>query len=96
MPESRRFGLPLMAVSTFLGMFLLRTMAIGPIAFLAGFVLVVTQTLIDVIPNLEALTRFVLWLWVVVMLPVRRDRPGQPADRPQSDRAGAAIVAPSS
>jgi multidrug resistance protein MdtO len=62
--------LPLMAVSTFLGMFLLRTMAIGPIAFLAGFVLVVTQTLIDVIPNLEALTHFLLWLWVVVMLPV--------------------------
>ena len=62
--------LPLMAVSTFLGMFLLRTMAIGPIAFLAGFILVVTQTLIDVIPNLEALTRFLLWLWVVVMLPV--------------------------
>jgi len=62
--------LPLMAASTFLGMFLLRTMAIGPIAFLAGFLLVVTQTLIDVIPNLEALTRFLLWLWVVVMLPV--------------------------
>jgi multidrug resistance protein MdtO len=62
--------LPLMAVSTFLGMFLLRTMAIGPIAFLAGFVLVVTQTLIDVFPNLESLTRFLLWLWVVVMLPV--------------------------
>jgi multidrug resistance protein MdtO len=51
-------------------MFLLRTMAIGPIAFLAGFILVVTQTLIDVIPDLEALTHFVLWLWVVIMLPV--------------------------
>lgn len=62
--------LPLMAASTFLGMFLLRTMAIGPIAFLAGFLLVVTQTLIDVFPNLEVLTRFVLWLWVVVVLPV--------------------------
>ena len=62
--------LPLLAISTFLGMFLLRTMAIGPIAFLAGFILVVTQTLIDVIPNLEALTRFLLWLWVVIMLPV--------------------------
>jgi multidrug resistance protein MdtO len=62
--------LPLLAVSTFLGMFLLRTMAIGPIAFLAGFILVVTQTLIDVIPDLEALTHFVLWLWVVIMLPV--------------------------
>ena len=61
--------LPLLALSTFLGMFLLRTMTIGPIAFLAGFILVVDQTLIDVFPNLEALTRFVLWLWVVVLLP---------------------------
>ena len=62
--------LPLLAASCFLGMFLMRTMAIGPIAFLASFLLVVTQTLVDVIPNLEALTRFVLWLWVVVTLPI--------------------------
>jgi multidrug resistance protein MdtO len=61
--------LPLMAVSTFLGMFLMRTMTMGPIAFLSGFILVVTQSIIDVIPDLEALTRFVLWLWVVVLLP---------------------------
>ena len=61
--------IPLMAVSTFIGMFLVRTSALGPIAFLAGFVLVVSQTLIDVIPSTEALTRLVLWLWVVVMVP---------------------------
>ena len=61
--------LPLMAVSTFLGMFLLRTMALGQVAFLASFVLVLSQTLIDVFPTLEGLTRFVLWLWVVALLP---------------------------
>jgi multidrug resistance protein MdtO len=61
--------IPLMAVSTFLGMFLARTSALGPIAFLAGFVLVMSQTLIDGIPSTEALTRLVLWLWVVVMFP---------------------------
>ena len=61
--------LPLMAVSTFLGMFLLRTMKLGQVAFLASFVLVLSQTLIDVFPTLEALTRFVLWLWVVALLP---------------------------
>src|SRR5258708_7420067 len=61
--------LPLMAVSTFLGMFLLRTMAIGPIAFLAGFLLEVTPTLIDGLPNLQALTRFLLGLCVGVLLP---------------------------
>jgi multidrug resistance protein MdtO len=63
------FRIPLMAVSTFVGMFLARTSALGPIAFLAGFVLVVSQTLVDGIPSTEALTRLVLWLWVVVMFP---------------------------
>ena len=62
--------LPLMALSAFGGMFLVRTMSLGPVAFLAGFVLVLSQTLIDRIPSLEALTRLVLWLWVVVMVPV--------------------------
>src|SRR5258708_11739105 len=61
--------LALMAVSTFVAFFLARTATIGPIAFLAGFVLVLTQTLIDDMPSPEALTHLVLWLWVVVALP---------------------------
>jgi multidrug resistance protein MdtO len=61
--------LALMAVSTFVAFFLARISKIGPIAFLAGFVLVVTQTLIDKMPSPEALTRLVLWLWVIVTLP---------------------------
>src|SRR4030095_9528113 len=61
--------IPLMAFATFAAMFLTRTSTLGPIAFLAGFILVLTQTLIDVVPSIEALTRAVLWLWVVVMLP---------------------------
>ncbi|HMA50699.1 MAG TPA: FUSC family protein, partial [Magnetospirillaceae bacterium] len=62
--------IPLMAASTFIGMYLVRVMALGPVAFLASFVLVLSQTLIDEIPNLEALTHFVLWLWPVVTIPV--------------------------
>ena len=62
--------LPLMAAATFIGMFLVRTMALGPVAFLASYLLVQSQTLIDEIPSLEALTRLVLWLWVVVAVPV--------------------------
>jgi multidrug resistance protein MdtO len=61
--------LPLMAGTTFVAMFLTRTLALGPVVFLMGFVLVLSQTLIDEIPNLEALTRLVLWLWVVVLVP---------------------------
>ncbi|HKE40319.1 MAG TPA: FUSC family protein [Casimicrobiaceae bacterium] len=62
--------IPLMAVSTFVAMYLVRTSPLGPVAFLAGFVLVLSQTLIDGIPSTERLTRLVLWLWVVVMVPV--------------------------
>src|SRR5258706_8542615 len=54
--------IPLMALSTFVGMFLARTSALGPIAFLAGVVLVLSQLLIDGIPLPEALTRVVVWL----------------------------------
>ncbi len=61
--------IPLMALSTFIGMYLTRAISVGQIAFLAGFVLVITQTLIDDVTNMEALTRFVLWLWVVIVAP---------------------------
>jgi len=61
--------LALMAVSTFVAFFLARTSTMGPIAFLAGFVLVLTQTLIDDAPSPEAMTRLVLWLWVIVTFP---------------------------
>lgn len=61
--------IPLMALSTYVGMFLTRTSAIGPIAFLAGFILVISQTVIDAVPSTEALTRLVLWLWVVALFP---------------------------
>jgi multidrug resistance protein MdtO len=61
--------IPLMALSTFVGMFLVRTSALGPISFLVGYLLVLGQTLIDVVPSTEYLTRLVLWLWVIIMLP---------------------------
>src|SRR5262249_54444036 len=61
--------IPLMAFSTFVGMFLVRVSALGPIAFLVGYLLVLGQTLIDPLPSTELLTRGVLWLWVIVMLP---------------------------
>jgi len=61
--------LPLLALSTFIAMFFARTSTLGPIAFLAGFVLVMSQTLIDDFPSTEFLVRFLLWLWIVVALP---------------------------
>ncbi|RUL72487.1 FUSC family protein [Dyella choica] len=62
--------IPLLAVSTLGGTFLARTSRLGPIAFLAGFILVLSQTLLDDVPSTELVTHTVLWLWVVVSMPV--------------------------
>jgi len=62
--------LPAMALSTFLAMYTARTFALGPITYLAGFVLVMLQSVVDDVPNPEALTRVALWLWVVLLVPV--------------------------
>jgi multidrug resistance protein MdtO len=62
--------LPAMALVTFVAMWGVRTLSLGPIAFLAGFVIVELQSLTDDIPNTEALTRAILWLWVVALIPV--------------------------
>ncbi len=62
--------LPLMAMATFAAMFTARTFALGPISFLAGFVIVLLQSLVDDVPSPEALTRATLWTWVVVFVPL--------------------------
>lgn len=61
--------LAFMALLTFVGMFATRTMTIGPATFLAGFVLVYSQTLIDRVPSMEFLTRQLLWAWIVAVFP---------------------------
>src|SRR5271154_3471927 len=62
--------LPAMALMTFLAMFSARTFALGPISFLAGFIVATMQSVVDQVPNPEAFTRLTLWLWVVVVVPV--------------------------
>jgi len=62
--------IPLMALSAFLGSFLSRTSSLGPVAFLAGYILVLTQTLLDESHATEPVVHGVLWLWVVVCAPV--------------------------
>ncbi len=61
--------LPLMAGIAFLTMYLARVSTLGPLAYLVGFIMVLTQTMVDTVPSPEVLTRLVLWLWVVVMIP---------------------------
>lgn len=68
--------LPLLTMIVFAGMFVSRASPLGPLAFLIGFLVTIALTLIDDIPthaqksSADLLTRAVLWLWVVVMLPV--------------------------
>jgi multidrug resistance protein MdtO len=62
--------LPLMAMATFAAMFTARAFALGPISFLAGFVIVLLQSLVDDVRSPEALTRATLWIWVVIFVPV--------------------------
>jgi multidrug resistance protein MdtO len=62
--------LPAMALMTFLAMFSVRTFALGPISFLAGFIVVTMQSVVDQVPHPEVFTRTTLWLWVVVVVPV--------------------------
>jgi multidrug resistance protein MdtO len=62
--------LPLMALTTFAGMFTARTFALGPISYLAGFVIVLLQSVVDDIRSPEALTHLTLWAWVVVCTPI--------------------------
>jgi multidrug resistance protein MdtO len=62
--------LPAMALSTFVAMYALRTFALGPVMYLAGFVVVMLQSVVDDVPNPEVLTHLALWLWVVLLVPV--------------------------
>ena len=62
--------LPLMAMATFAAMFTVRTFALGPISFLAGFVVVLLQSLVDDVQSPEALTHATLWTWVVIFVPL--------------------------
>jgi len=67
---------PLMAAMTIGGMFISRASPLGLVGFVIGFLITVSLTLIDTIPRIgplpstEILTRSVLWLWCIVMLPI--------------------------
>ena len=77
--------LPLMALVVFIGMFFSRTSTLGLVSFVAGFLVTIALTLIDLLPlthpltlteflsrtpTPQLLTKSVLWLWPIIMLPV--------------------------
>jgi uncharacterized membrane protein YccC len=62
-PELR---IPGMAIALFLGMWLSRVLVIGPLGFLLGFVIAVSQSVGEAVPSPEYLVRQLLWLWVAL------------------------------
>ena len=62
-PELR---IPGMAIALFLGMWLSRVLVMGPLGFLLGFVIAVSQSVGEEIPSPELLVRGLLWLWVAL------------------------------
>ena len=62
-PELR---IPGMAITLFLGMYVSRIFVLGPLGFLIGFVVAVTQSVGEAVPSPELLVRGLLWLWVAI------------------------------
>src|SRR5437667_9695025 len=63
-PELR---IPGMAISLFLGMWLSRVFVLGPLGFIIGFVVAVSQSIGEAVPSPELLVRGLLWLWVAIV-----------------------------
>jgi uncharacterized membrane protein YccC len=66
-PELR---VPSIALILFLGFFLSRVFALGPLAFAIGFIFSATQSVAELAPSAEYLVRGLLWLWVAVTYPI--------------------------
>jgi len=62
-PELR---IPGMAIALFLGMWLSRILVIGPLGFLLGFIVAVSQSVGEAVPSPEELVHGLLWLWVAL------------------------------
>jgi uncharacterized membrane protein YccC len=90
-PELR---IPGMAIALFLGMYVSRIFVLGPLGFLIGFVVAVSQSVGEAVPSPELLVRGLLWLWVAIAYSVGLtlvlnllflpDAPGAPAHPPKS------------
>jgi Fusaric acid resistance protein family len=88
-PELR---IPTMAIVLFGGMYLSRILTIGPLGFILGFVIAISQSEGELIPSPELIVRALLWLWValaygigitVVLNLLFGPRPSGPAHKPK-------------
>jgi multidrug resistance protein MdtO len=61
---------PALALLIFTGMFLSRTFVLGPLGFIVGFYVALTQTISEGILSTDVLVRSILWLWVAIVYPI--------------------------
>jgi multidrug resistance protein MdtO len=66
-PELR---VPYIAAMIFTGMFLSRTLVLGPLGLVIGFVSALVQTRGEPAADPDALVRNILWLWVALVYPI--------------------------
>jgi len=62
------FRIPGMAVEIFVGMYLFRVLAVGPVGFILAFIVSVSQSIVDLYPTPEDAVHEFLWVWVAVAL----------------------------
>jgi multidrug resistance protein MdtO len=64
------FRIPAIAVEIFVGMYLFRVLALGPVGWILGFICAASQSLVYLFPDPEETVHQFLWLWVAVAFPV--------------------------
>jgi multidrug resistance protein MdtO len=64
------FRIPAIALEIFVGMYLFRVLAIGPVGWILGFVCAASQSLVYLFPDPEETVHQFLWLWVAIAFPV--------------------------
>jgi len=68
--DAPHLRIPAMAAILCCALFLSRATVIGPLFFAIGFVLALSQSLTEAVPDAEHLVRGFLWLWVILVFPV--------------------------
>ncbi len=62
--------IPAIAAELFVGMYLFRVLAFGPVGWILGFICAASQSLVYLFPNPEETVHQFLWLWVAIAFSV--------------------------
>jgi multidrug resistance protein MdtO len=68
--DRAEFRIPAIAVEIFVGMYLFRVLALGPVGWILGFICAASQSLVYLFPTPEETVHQFLWLWVAIAFSV--------------------------